>query len=296
VRLYDDKKVSRRIYRHSSTEFPFELAHENSSANYMREFHWHDFLEITYVNAGKGTYYIEDKIIPVQAGDFLVINNIERHRVEFDSHNQLYETVFHFDGEILNTSLKNSFNIFNYNSTMFFNKLSPSPENQKNLEEIVKVIVDEFKKKEAYYEFCIISQLLRFVAIAYRSGDTYRQTPPQRARNCANIARIETILKYLSSHLGPETTSKVVAEQFFLNQSYFSEYFKKMMGVTFTEYMRELRVSKAVQLLDAGEDKIVDIALACGFSSVSAFYSAFSKVHGMPPQKYINQKKRNLSR
>ena len=68
------------------------------------------------------------------------------------------------------------------------------------------------------------------------------------------------------------------------------------MGVTFTEYMRELRVSKAVQLLDTGEDKIVDVALACGFSSVSAFYSAFAKVHGMPPQKYISQKKRNLSR
>ena len=69
-----------------------------------------------------------------------------------------------------------------------------------------------------------------------------------------------------------------------------------MMGVTFTEYMRELRVSKSVQLLEAGEGKIIDIALACGFSSVSAFYSAFSKVHGLPPQKYINQKKRNLSR
>ena len=296
MRTYDEKKVSRRIYRHNSTQFPFELAHENSPANLMHEFHWHDFLEITYVTAGEGIYYIEDKIIPVRAGDFLVINNIERHRVEFDPANPLYETVFHFDSEMLDNALKNTFDIFNYNSTMFFNKLTLSPENQKNLEEIVEIIVQEFKRKEPCYELCIISQLIRFVAIAYRSGDTYRQSPPQRERTYANITRIETILKYLSAHLEPETTSKVVAECFFLNQSYFSEYFKKMMGVTFTEYMRELRVQKAVQLLDAGEDKIIDIALSCGFSSVSAFYSAFSKVHGMPPCKYISQKKRNLSR
>ena len=296
VHNYGEKKVSRRIYRHNSAEFPFELAHENSPANFMREFHWHDFLEITYVNAGRGTYYIEDKIIPVQAGDFLVINNIERHRVEFNPADPLYETVFHFDSEMLNNALKDSFDVFNYNSTMFCNKLTLSPENQRRLEEVTAVIVEEFKRKEACYELCIISQLIQFVAIAYRSGDTYRQSPPQRARSCANITRIETILKYLSAHLEPETTSKVVAERFFLNQSYFSEYFKKMMGVTFTEYMRELRVSKSVQLLEAGEGKIIDIALACGFSSVSAFYSAFSKVHGLPPQKYINQKKRNLSR
>ena len=296
VSIYDDKKVSRRIYRHSSTEFPFELAHENSPANFMREFHWHDFLEITYVNAGEGTYYIEDKIIPVKAGDFLVINNIERHRVTFNAKNPLYETVFHFDSEMLDNVLISTFNIFNYNSTMFFNKLTPSPENRKNLESIVSVIVDEFKRKEPCYELCIISQLLRFVAIAYRSGDTYLIPPPQRAKSCANITRLESILQYLSNNLGPETTSKGVAERFFLNQSYFSEYFKKMMGITFTEYMRELRISKAVQLMISGEDKIVDIALACGFSSVSAFYSAFCKVHGIPPKKYISQKKRNLSR
>ena len=165
VSIYDDKKVSRRIYRHSSTEFPFELAHENSPANFMREFHWHDFLEITYVNAGEGTYYIEDKIIPVKAGDFLVINNIERHRVTFNAKNPLYETVFHFDSEMLDNVLISTFNIFNYNSTMFFNKLTPSPENRKNLESIVSVIVDEFKRKEPCYELCIISQLLIVVLI-----------------------------------------------------------------------------------------------------------------------------------
>lgn len=296
MRLYDENKVLRRLYRHDSTEFPFELAHENSPANFMREFHWHDFLEITYINAGEGTYYIEDKVIPVQAGDFLMINNIERHRMEFDAENPLYETVFHFDHDLLDNALKHTFDIFNYNSSMFFNKLTLTEENQKKLEEITKLIVTEFKKKESGYELCIISLLMQFVAIAYRSGDTYHQSPPQRARNYANITRIETILKYLSTHLEPETTSKMVAERFFLNQSYFSEYFKKMMGVTFTEYMRELRISKAVQLMEAGEDKIVDVALACGFSSVSAFYTAFSKVHGMPPKKYISQKKRNLNR
>jgi AraC-like DNA-binding protein len=286
----------RRIYRHNSTQFPFELAHEHGKANLMKEFHWHNFLEITRIEAGCGTYFIEDKVIPVEQGDILIINNIERHRVEYCPEQPLYETVFHFDSEILSPFFQDQYNIFDYNSTLFCNKLSIEPEVKLQLKNIMDDIVDEFKRKETCYELCIKSALAYFIAIVLRHNESYKQSTPQRNRTRVNIARIENILKYISAHLEAETTLKSVSEHFFLNPTYFSYYFKRMMGVTFTEYIRELRISKAVQLLEKENMRIVDICYECGFLSTSAFYEAFSKVHGMSPQKYIIQKKRSLSR
>lgn len=291
-----DFNTFRRIYKHQSTEFPFELAHANDLANNMGAFHWHDFLEITYVLSGKGVYYIEDKKIPVEAGDFLIINNIERHRVQYERETPLYETVLHFDAAILQTFIHDGCNLFDYNGAIFHNKLELNDENREQLISILDTVVEEFREKKDYYELCIISQLTYFISLALRYCDVHLLTAPESDSRSSNIARLENILKYLSAHLDQETTLKSVAKRFFLNPTYFSEYFKKMMGVTFTEYMRELRISRAVQLLEQDNMRIVDIAFACGFSSTSAFYEAFSRVHGIPPQKYMSQKKRNLNR
>ena len=55
------------------------------------------------------------------------------------------------------------------------------------------------------------------------------------------------------------------------------------------------RIEKAVKLLlESPGTNILDVAFECGFKSKAAFNAAFSSFKGMPPTKYIEQKRRSL--
>lgn len=292
--IINEYNIYYRKYHKSIKGFPFEVARANERANNMSKFHWHDFLEITYIVSGEGLYHIEDKSIKVKEGDFLIINNYERHRVQYPLESPLYEIVLHFDPEILHSFLKEQSNPFNYASTMFYNKLVVDSEIQNQMKKIIEDIVLEFKEQKPYYELHITSLLTYFISFILRHSDVRTFTSTIINNRASNIARIENILKYLSKNIGVETNLKSVAKHFSLNPNYFSEYFKNMMGITFTDYLRELRISSAAQMIERGNKKIIDIAYDCGYNSISAFYEAFLKIKGIPPKQYKKYLIKNL--
>ena len=66
-------------------------------------------------------------------------------------------------------------------------------------------------------------------------------------------------------------------------QEHLSRSLKKYMGVTATEYINDLRINYASNLLINTNTPILDICYACGFQCVSRFYQAFNKKHAMSP-------------
>ncbi len=70
------------------------------------------------------------------------------------------------------------------------------------------------------------------------------------------------------------------------------EIFKGEYGITPNEYMSNLRYEEAIRRLQNSNDKIVDIAYAIGFSSISAFYAFFKKRASMSPATYRKGVKR----
>lgn len=70
------------------------------------------------------------------------------------------------------------------------------------------------------------------------------------------------------------------------NEKYIGRLFKKETGVSFNEYCMELRLEKAENLLRTSDDKIIDIAMECGFNNISYFNRVFHKKHGISPKSY----------
>lgn len=62
--------------------------------------------------------------------------------------------------------------------------------------------------------------------------------------------------------------------------------FKKYLGVTPTAYLNAHRLNYAANLLRHSDQKVVDIAYAAGFQSVSRFYQAFRQCYGLSPRQY----------
>ena len=86
-------------------------------------------------------------------------------------------------------------------------------------------------------------------------------------------------------------TLKELSVIYHKNEKYMGRLFKKEMHVSFHEYCLLLKLQKAESKLLKTTDKIIDIALECGFDNISYFNRAFKKQYGMSPSEYIHSRK-----
>ena len=76
-----------------------------------------------------------------------------------------------------------------------------------------------------------------------------------------------------SEHLPLEKAAGIAA----LESSYFSSYFRTKVGITFTDWLRHVRVKKAMELLKARDFSITEVAYEVGFRDLRTFERAFKK-------------------
>ena len=77
-----------------------------------------------------------------------------------------------------------------------------------------------------------------------------------------------------------------ISERLNYNPKYLSHAFKQEMGITYSEYLRELRIKFAVSLFDNGLDSVKNVAFLSGFSDSLYFSSVFKKSVGVSPTEY----------
>ena len=91
---------------------------------------------------------------------------------------------------------------------------------------------------------------------------------------------------YIYSHLHYRITINELAEHLNLSVSYLSKLFKKEMGINVSEYINELKVEQAKNMLQYSDLKIIDISNYLSFSSQSHFIQVFQKITGYTPHKF----------
>lgn len=106
-------------------------------------------------------------------------------------------------------------------------------------------------------------------------------------REGRSIKVIELAKDFIKENYQTNITLVDVANQVYLNPNYFSELFKKNTGKNFVEYLVEVRVGKARELLKMPGIKIYEVANQVGYKEHVSFNRAFKRVVGMSPKEYI---------
>ena len=96
----------------------------------------------------------------------------------------------------------------------------------------------------------------------------------------------ERIKSYLDSHYLEELSLPQVAAGLRISPYYLSHIFKEYTGCSPMQYVTQLRIAEAQNLLISTAMSITDIAIECGYNNSNYFQSVFSKLVGMPPGKY----------
>lgn len=93
-------------------------------------------------------------------------------------------------------------------------------------------------------------------------------------------------IDYIYSHIHSRITVSDLSEELGLSESYLSKLFHSEMGIPISQYILNLKIEKAKNLLQYSEYSVVDIANYLSFSSQSHFIQVFKKYTGMTPHKY----------
>ena len=99
-----------------------------------------------------------------------------------------------------------------------------------------------------------------------------------------NEALQRRVLAWLNEqYTRPDLNIAMAAEQFHISKKYVTQFLKDQTGKSFTEYVEELRLSRAMELLRGSELGITEISVQCGFSTQNTFYKAFRRRFGISP-------------
>ena len=97
---------------------------------------------------------------------------------------------------------------------------------------------------------------------------------------------IQSAISFMQQHFREELKLQDVARHVFLNPAYFSSVFKQATGTNFKEYLTDIRIEEARQMLIKTNMSIVDVALGCGFTSQSYFSKVFKARTGFSPKAF----------
>lgn len=97
---------------------------------------------------------------------------------------------------------------------------------------------------------------------------------------------IQGITAYMAQHLTEEISVEEIARQNNISYYYMCHLFKNKYGISVNTYRTQKRLESAIKKLLKGDEKIADIAISCGFNSISYFTEVFTKTVGLSPKAF----------
>ncbi|HEX3021984.1 MAG TPA: response regulator [Lachnospiraceae bacterium] len=101
---------------------------------------------------------------------------------------------------------------------------------------------------------------------------------------------INQVEAYIEVNYADEISLKSIGEKFFVNSAYLGQLFKKQYGCSFKEYLNNLRIRKAAELMLNTDKKVYEIAEDVGYKNLEYFINKFEGKYGATPKRFRKSK------
>lgn len=110
--------------------------------------------------------------------------------------------------------------------------------------------------------------------------------PGGRAPSSAGANKAERMSHYIAEHFTEPLRVEQIARSVHIHPTYAMHLFRETFGISIIDYLTQHRIAHAQQLLATSDKSVMEVALECGFNSVSRFYTAFNAICGKSPRAY----------
>lgn len=244
-------------------------------------YHCHDFPELAFVLAGRGSYRIDGQIYPVEEGDLIALNpGIKHQALACDPENPATEFFVGFTDVQFGDCPPN---------TLPTPSGSPVIRTKGDLrQKLFRLCASMELENSVFWQgryFMLKAYLMQMLVLIVR--DQAEPVPVQTGFSFESVNRkyvVEQILSYFEDHYADKISLDQIAENMYLSPYYISKIFKSETGDTPIRHLINIRLEKAKELLEGGwSGSIQDAALQVGYDDAYHFSKLFKKRYGVPP-------------
>lgn len=246
--------------------------------------HWHAAVELIYILNGTGSIMIEGVDHPVVSGEFVLIDSNQVHETKCAKASMM--VMIHFSRSSMKNFIKDLDN-YRFQCTKDTMK-------KEQLDAYLK-ICDMLKELPPLYVTQPIGYKLESQAVAmqifYELINHFAERTEFIVDAESNSAqeRLGEIITYIEEHHAEQISLESISSHFYLSREYFSRFFKKNMGVTFSRYVNQVRLMHIYHDICNTQDGIMELAERHGFTNYKLFNKMFHEIYGCTPRK-IRQK------
>lgn len=227
--------------------------------------HQHTKGQLTYVDGGIAYVHVQGKILVIPARHYIWIPPGLLHFLTVRSSATAIRTVyFELDTE-----------------EIFYQQMGIYPVDTLLLEMLLFTEHFEWEigKTNKYYPF-----LKALFNILPEISNNHLHTVLPVTRN----ERLVPILKYMEAHVGEEISLTRISKEFSLSERTLSRIFQAELSISFLQYLKQLRMVKAVELMLQTELTLSEIAYRTGYQSIAAFSNTFYQLTNMRPSQFAH--------
>lgn len=264
-KIEQDSNDSAKLNKHN-----FVLTERNIQKGNGPAPHWHDYFELEILVEGKATHYLNNGVISLSRGDAYLLSSLDLHKLTFESDVKLIN--LRFSEALLPHKLNDLILGMNGISCHF------------NSHELAYILsrLDRLKAEQAADRaFCaeistnIISEIVYIIIRKF--------TKHEKVELSSTVQRAMT---YTLKNFRENISLSCVAREISVTPKYLGTLFKDSVGVTFHEYLNNLRLKYACSLLGSTDMAVKEIAFSSGYNSVEHFMYTFKKRFLMTPSAY----------
>ena len=257
--------------------------------------HAQDFIELAYVVKGELRQNILGKDITFREGELCLIDkNCAHQDYLLDSSSVIIFLCIRNDGlsEIMNANITTQKIIsFLQDALMEQKDLSqyihfrPTGNASNEMELCFSSLITELFEEKVGNKFIIKGLLMRIFRLLSTEYDFQLS---KQQRKDMNWAVFEEICHYIETNYKTVTIQELT-KVFHFQEDYFNRLIKKRVGKTYCEFLQDIRLMKAEQLLSQSDMTISQISEEIGYRNKGYFYKLFVEKHGITPAEYRKQ-------
>ena len=286
-----------KVIHSQQTSFVYRVKADRQFAG---AWHYHPEFELTYIQRSEGQRFVGDTIERYVSGDLVLLGTNLPHTWRSD------EPVSPANKAPLQRAIVVQFGE-SFLGDGFFQRpemahiarlLQQASRGLHITGGVADVVIARLRTMKALDRFERLLELLGILERLSHGGNDLRaicnsdrKSPPDRSTQ----RRLDLVFACLHERYATKLTQSEVAEIVGMSPSSFSRFFRRSTGRSFVQYLGDLRISRACELLRDSDLSVLEISLTSGFNNLSNFNRRFQQRQGITPRAFRTRYRESLA-